>query len=84
MGRTLTLKVPEEVYEPLAQAAERTGSTPEALAIEWLAAVSRHAARDPLENFIGALRSDVPDWADQHDKYLGQALLDQQAWEVRQ
>jgi hypothetical protein len=32
-------------------------------------------AIDPLEPFIGKLRSDVPDWADQHDRYIGQQLL---------
>ena len=74
MGRILTLKIPEEVYEPLAQTAERTGTTPEQLAVEWLAAASCQATADPLEPFIGALRTGVPDWADQHDKYLGQAL----------
>jgi hypothetical protein len=74
MGRTLTLKLPEEVYQPLAQTAERTGTTPAQLAVEWLAAASRQATGDPLEPFIGALRTGVPDWPDQHDQYLGQAL----------
>lgn len=32
---------------------------------------------DPVEPFIGAFRSDVPDWADQHDKYLGQSLMEE-------
>jgi hypothetical protein len=32
---------------------------------------------DPLEQFIGAFRSDVPDWANQPDKYLGQSLMDE-------
>lgn len=30
-----------------------------------------------MKNFIGALRGGGPDWADQHDKYLGQKLLQQ-------
>jgi hypothetical protein len=34
-------------------------------------------AIDPIEKFIGAFPSKVPDWVDQHDKYLGQAQLDQ-------
>jgi hypothetical protein len=33
------------------------------------------AKQDPLEPFIGAFASDVPDAADQHDKYLGQSLM---------
>jgi hypothetical protein len=32
---------------------------------------------DPVESFIGALPSDVPDWTSQHDKYLGQTLLEE-------
>ncbi len=74
MGHRLVLELPQEVYEPLADSARRAGSTPEGLAVAWLAAVGRHAARDPVEPFIGAFRSDVPDWAEQHGKYLGQAL----------
>jgi hypothetical protein len=29
---------------------------------------------DPLEKFIGAFTSNIADWTDQHDKYIGQAL----------
>jgi len=32
---------------------------------------------DPVEKFIGAFPSDVPDWASQPDKYLGQALMEE-------
>jgi hypothetical protein len=35
------------------------------------------AVEDPLEKFIGSISSNIPDWADQHDKYLGQALADE-------
>ncbi len=33
------------------------------------------AKQDPLEPFLGAFASDVPDAADQHDKYLGESLM---------
>jgi hypothetical protein len=33
-------------------------------------------AEDPLEQFIGALSSQRPDWADHHDQYLGKAVAD--------
>jgi hypothetical protein len=36
-----------------------------------------------VENFIGAFRGSVPDWADQHDKHLGQGLLKQLRGEDR-
>lgn len=61
MGHRLVLELPQEVYEPLADAARRAGSTPEGLAVAWLAAVGRHAARDPVEPFIGAFRGGVPE-----------------------
>ena len=77
MGYTLTLEMPQEMYEPLAKTARQTGQTPEDLAAEWLMAAIRKAMSDPVENFIGALSSNVPDWADQHDKYIGQALMEQ-------
>jgi hypothetical protein len=77
MGHTLTLEVPKEMYEPLVKAAEQTGRTPEELAVEWLATAIHQAMSDPVEDFIGALSSNAPDWADQHDKYIGQALIEQ-------
>jgi hypothetical protein len=76
MSHELILNVPDPIYEPLANAAKLAGTTPEQVAVQWLEAASSGPADDPLEKFIGALRSDVPDWADQHDRYLGQALMD--------
>ena len=78
MGIKLILEVPEEVYEPLAKTARQTGTTPERLAVEWLTAASCHASDDPVEDFIGAFRTGVPDWADQHDEYLGEGLMQDQ------
>lgn len=75
MVHTLTLEVAEEIYQPLLKTAAQTGQTPEALAAQWLANAVRQFNDDPLEKFIGALDSGIPDWADQHDKYLGRALM---------
>jgi hypothetical protein len=74
MGHELTLEVPEELYKPLSEKAKQTGVTPEELASRWLAAAIRNAVDDPVEKFIGTLRSATPDWSDQHDKYIGQSL----------
>ncbi len=74
MSHKLILDVPNEVYDPLADTAKRSGATPEELAVAWLAAASRQAATDPVEQFIGAIPSRTGDWTDQHDKYLGAAL----------
>ncbi|HAO21896.1 MAG TPA: hypothetical protein DCQ37_16375 [Desulfobacteraceae bacterium] len=74
MMHTLMLEVPENLYEPLSKSAQQTGLTIEELALKWLmSAVS--PINDPLENFIGAFSSNVPDWSDQHDKYLSQNLM---------
>ena len=75
MGHTLVLELPEDLYKPLLQKAKQAGSTPEELAIKWLVSVIHNIINDPVENFIGAFSSDVSDWSDQHDKYLGKALM---------
>ena len=75
MDRTLTIEIPEKVYEPLLQVARRTGRTPQELVLEWLIREVQAALEDPVEKFIGAFRSGVPDWADRHDDYIGQALI---------
>ena len=67
MGHTLTLDVPEEVYQSLLQQAEQTGQPPQAVAVQWLASATQHRVDDPLEQFIGAFRSQDTDWADQYD-----------------
>ena len=81
MEHILTLEVPQDVYEPLAKTAQQTGQTPEEVAVEWLAAALRQVVDDPIERFIGALRSNIPDWVDQHDEYIGQALMEQMCGE---
>jgi len=77
LGHTLTIEVPQDVYEPLVETARQTGQSPEKLAAEWLVAATRTATNDPVEVFIGALSSDIPDWADRHDRYLGQPLVEE-------
>jgi hypothetical protein len=76
MGHTLTLNVPEDVYQSLIQQAEQTGQPPEAVAVQLLASATQHKVDDPLEQFIGAFRSQNADWAEQHDAYLGKAAKD--------
>jgi len=75
MGRILQLEVPEEVYTSLVRSAEQMGQQPEAVAVRWLVAATEKLEEDPLEAFIGAFPSDVTDWGDEHDRYIGVALL---------
>jgi hypothetical protein len=74
MGHTLTLDVPEDVYESLRQQAEHTGQSPEAFAVQLLATAIQQPVDDPLEQFIGAFSSQGASWADHHDAYLGKAV----------
>ena len=76
MGHTLTLDVPEEVYQSLIQQAKQTGQPPETVAVQLLASATQHRVDDPLEQFIGAFCSHGADWADQHDAYLGKSAKD--------
>jgi hypothetical protein len=75
MGYSLTLELPENVYQSLLKTANQIGQQPEALAVQWLKKITQQQETDPLEKFIGAFNSNIPDWADEHDKYLGQSLL---------
>jgi hypothetical protein len=77
MSHSLTLQIPEELYQPLIDAAERMGQTPEEVALKWLSEVAQQITDDPIEQFIGAIPSQVPDWTTQHDLYLGQNQLNQ-------
>ena len=77
MGHSLQLDVPKEVYESLVRSAKQTGQPPEAVAVQWLISATASLEADPLEAFIGAFPSDIADWGDEHDRYIGSAILDQ-------
>ena len=76
MGHTLTLDIPEAVYQSLRHQAEQTGQMPEAIAVQLLATATQRQLDDPLEQFIGAFSSEGSDWADHHDIYLGKSARD--------
>lgn len=71
MSHTLTLEVPEDVYELPLKTAQQTGQRPESLAVQWLTQATKEDAIDPIEQFIGAIDSHGSDWVEQHDAYLG-------------
>lgn len=77
MGYALVIEIPEDLYQPFIKTAEQSGHTPEQLATNWLVANIRQAQQDPLEQYFGMFRSDVTDWVDEHDRYLGQEQLEQ-------
>ena len=49
MGHTLTLDLPENVYQCLRQQAEQTGQSPETVAVQWLVTATQASVDDPLE-----------------------------------
>lgn len=76
MAHTITLEVPEEVYDSLLTIAEEAGESPEEIAIQCLVAATQQRVPDPLEKHIGAFPSSVPGWGDRHDEYIGQSLYE--------
>lgn len=76
MERTLRIELPENVYDVLKRLAEKSGKTPEQFAQDWLNKALQETSADPLDQFIGAFRTDVEDWAAQHDRYLGESILE--------
>ena len=75
MTHSMTIELPEAVYQSLSEEAEAKGRRVEEIALEKLAKDTPATIDDPLDEFVGAFRSDVPDWADNHDKYLGENLM---------
>jgi hypothetical protein len=55
MSHTLTIEVPDNIYEPLRKTALQNGQSPEALVTQWISIAVQHLKDDPLEQFIGGL-----------------------------
>lgn len=83
MQHTLVIEISEDVFEPLAKTADQAGKTPEQIAVDWLAIAAQRSSNDPIEKFVGSLKSTVSDWADRHDSYLGDALAKEARGEPR-
>jgi hypothetical protein len=70
---TLTLELPDEIYVPLLDQAQRSFSTLEAL-LTRLAANAVEPREDPLLSLLGSVSADVDDVSGRHDDYLGRSL----------
>jgi hypothetical protein len=89
VSHQLNLQIPDNLYQPLAQVAGRRGQTPEELILNYLTQVVQdQVTDDPIEEFIGAFNSTVPDWLDRHDDYNASSISSSpspqplsQAWE---
>lgn len=72
----LSIEIPPELFSALEEAAREAGVTPEVLVSEWvipwLAAVIERREHDPLVKLFGSIQSDLPNWTERHDEFLGQ------------
>ena len=75
MAHTITVEVPQDIYNSLLAAAQETGETPEQVAVQWLAQATKFDY-DPLDDIVGAISSDIPDWGERHDYYIGQGIME--------
>jgi hypothetical protein len=71
MSQTLTLNLPDEIYNALVQACRDRGELPETVAAQLLA----DALSDPLVSLFGCLEYSPPDVAEKHDEYIGVAIV---------
>lgn len=83
MVKTFTITVPDDLEQALTAQAERLNKSPEEIVLQLLsqqliALLQANSAQsvetDPLLRLIGSLNIDVPDLAENHDDYIGQAL----------
>jgi hypothetical protein len=73
----LTITLPADLQEKLTARAALLNVSLESLVIQYLEKTAQQAypiKNDPLIALFGTIKSDVPDLADNHDDYLGQAL----------
>lgn len=75
MEHTLLVSMPEDVYESLMKTAEQRGQQPEEVASRWLTLAANSFAPDSIDKLVGILNTGMPGWSDQHDWYIGQAVL---------
>jgi len=54
MKQTLTLEIPEDIYQALQKEAAKTGKSLEQLALEWLSQHARRGRLEALMPFFGA------------------------------
>ncbi len=79
----LTIDLPEALQQSLLSQAAQTQTTPEQIIIQLLTqnliptTAPPDRTNDPLFQLIGCIESDIPDIAENHDYYIGQALYEE-------
>lgn len=82
MAKTFTITLTDDLEEVITSQAERLNKSPEEIVLQVLSQQLTtlfqpnlsQAESDPLLRLIGSLNIDIPDLAENHDDYIGQAL----------
>lgn len=83
MAKIFTINLPDDLEQALTAQAERLNQSPEEIVLQALSHQLtnllpsnpvQQAQTDPLLQLIGSLSIDVPDLAENHDRYIGQDL----------
>lgn len=85
MSKTLTITLPDVLEQALIQTAAQANQSTEEVALQLLTQAlilnvepeERPEKVDPLMALFGCIQSDIPDLADNHDYYIGQALYEE-------
>ncbi len=67
---SLTLQLPNHLDESLKKSANQAGTSPEAIATQWLENTINNLDDDPIQEFMGFIHSDIPDWRKNRDRYI--------------
>src|SRR5260370_15870087 len=74
VSHQIVLNIPDEIYQPLEEQAEKAGKSPATIINELLTRMIQ-LRRDPLRRLAGAFTSGVPDPAEHHHEHLGHGLV---------
>ncbi|MCY7323048.1 MAG: hypothetical protein LH660_14905 [Phormidesmis sp. CAN_BIN36] len=82
MAKTFMITLSDDLEQALTAQAERLNKSPEEVVLQVLAQrlspsqpqAEQPTESDPLLRLIGSLSVDIPDLAENHDYYIGQAL----------
>lgn len=78
----ITIDLPEALQQTLIHQATQTQTTPEQLILatltqKFLPPSTPDLTNDPLFQLAGSIISSIPDLAENHDYYIGQALYEE-------
>lgn len=83
MAKTFIITLPDDLEQALTIQAENQNKSPEEIMLQVLSEKLTDSSRledpqeseaDPLLSLIGSFSVDIPDLAENHDYYIGQAL----------